>query len=144
MLALTGTLALPDMCAALESDIGTTTGARYKAWVSTWIAPEYADLDADELWRLRCSMIHQGRSETADYERIIFVAPNSGTSFHNNVFDNALNLDLPTFCGDVMDAVRRWETSMQGNANYELNIQSLMRWHPKGLSPYIVGVPVLS
>lgn len=143
MLALAGTLALPDMCAAMESDNGKTTGARYKAWVETWLGGTYETLDSDELWQLRCSMLHQGRSKTRTYERVVFVAPFNGNVFHNNVINDALNLDLPTFCADVIAAVHSWRETMASNPNYVRNSSALMRWHPDGLPPYIVGAPVL-
>lgn len=144
MLALTGVLSLPDMCAALESENGKTTGQKYKAWVRAWLGDKYTTIDPDDLWQLRCSMLHQGRSKTATYSRIIFVAPNNVFSGHNNILNDALNLDLPTFCQDVLTAVKQWQKSMEGNSHYLINSIGLMRWYPHGLPPYIVGPPVLS
>ena len=50
-LAVDNCLALPDICAAMESADGETTGNRYKAWYEKWIAaldtrPRYLRLQA--------------------------------------------------------------------------------------------------
>ena len=143
-LALIGTLALPDICAALEHKSGRTDSERYQRWWERNLGPTYPLLDAQELWQLRNSMIHQGRSSGRRYERLVFVRAGSGMVLHNNVFNGALNLDLPTFCADVMNAVQRWRAALAGTDDYERHAEHLLRWHPDGLAPYVVGVPVLS
>lgn len=143
VLALTGTLALPDICAALESENGRSSGSRYRAWIRTWLGEQYPELDPGEIYQMRCSMLHQGRTQTGAYERVIFVAPGP-LKAHNNVLGDALNLDLPTFCEDVLSAVDRWKTDMEGNPNYERNSPSLIQWYPEGLAPYVEGLPVLT
>lgn len=144
VLALSGTLALPDICAALQSANGETKRSKYENWVREWLSPAYPELDAAELYQMRCSMLHQGRSAGSSYARVLFVAPVNGNVFHNNILNDALNLDLPTFCSDVSTAVRQWKSSMKDDENFLRNSTSLMRWYPAGLAPYIVGAPVLS
>lgn len=58
LLALAGTLALPDMCAALESDDGRTDGPKYRAWVDRWLGNKSPCLNSIDLWQMRCSFIH--------------------------------------------------------------------------------------
>ncbi|MDQ1181981.1 hypothetical protein [Rhodococcus sp. SORGH_AS_0301] len=143
ILALAGALALPDMCAALASSNGETTGAKYKAWWKANLGPTYPNLDADEIYKMRCSMLHQGRSATRSYARVIFIAP-GGPMFHNNVINDAMNLDLPTFCNDVITAVEKWRKDEISNPVVLANAEHLLRWHRGGLSPYIVGIDVLT
>jgi hypothetical protein len=143
MLALSATLALPDICAALQSPNGETKRSKYENWVQEWLGDKYPDLDASELYQMRCSMLHQGKSQGSSYSRVIFVAPGSNF-FHNNILNDALNLDLPTFCSDVASAVRKWQAAVEGSPDYIRNSVALMRWYPNGLPPYIVGVSVLS
>lgn len=145
MLALTGALALPDICGAIESANGRATGNKYRGWFTRHISPKYPRIDPEDCWQLRCSLLHQGRSSAVSYQRLIFVAPGPIT-FHNNILDDALNLDMRTFCTDVISAVRSWQGQMQSTANpsYQGNIGQVMRWHRGGLSPYVVGVDVLS
>lgn len=145
LLALAGVLALPDMCAALESNDGCTTGSKYKSWVNRWlISNKYSSLEPGDLYQMRCSFLHQGHARSRAYDRIIFTGVDRNIVMHNNTINEALNLDLPTFCEDIIDAVLAWQETMTDNDNYETNIENLIHWHPTGLSPYIVGVPVLS
>lgn len=144
LLALAGVLALPDMCAALESNDGCTTGAKYRSWVSRWLGNKYTSLDPADLYQMRCSFLHQGHARSRTYERIIFTGVDRNVVMNNNTINEALNLDLPTFCKDIIDGVLKWQETMADNENYEKNIGNLIQWHPTGLAPYIVGVPVLS
>lgn len=144
MLALTATLALPDICAALQSSDGKTTGKKYKAWVECWLGDKYPTLDADEIYKIRCSLLHQGRTSGVSYSRVIFVAPFNGNVFHNNVLNDALNLDLPTFCKDVLEAVETWRTKTSDNPTVLKNMDSMIQWYPNGLPPYVQGTPVLT
>lgn len=144
VLALFGTIALPDICAALGSLNGQSTGSKYKNWVRGNLSDKYPHLDPEELWQMRCSLLHQGNSSTRSYSRVVFVAPGGGNVFHNNVLNDALNLDLPTFCEDVMSAAESWFEANATNPTVAKNAESLVRWHRGGLSPYVVGLDVLS
>jgi hypothetical protein len=57
-LALFCALTLPDICGALESENGQASGSKYKAWLRANV-PEQAT-DADLIYGLRCSLLHQG------------------------------------------------------------------------------------
>ena len=104
VLALFGILAIPDICGALDSNDGRALGSRYKAWFTANVGQKYPRLDADECYQMRCSMLHQGASAAASYSRVIFVGPGP-LKVHNSVSGgNALYLDLPTFCEDVISA----------------------------------------
>jgi hypothetical protein len=59
-LALFGILAVPDICGALDSDNGRASGPKYKDWLRAHV-PEHA-ARADEIYGLRCSLLHQGRA----------------------------------------------------------------------------------
>ncbi len=152
-LALMGALALPDMCAGLESPNGLTSGKRYITWFDQWVAPKYTSqgsgvtLTGKDAYHFRCSVLHQGKTQHKDsrYERILFVPRTaSGNVFHNNVLNDALNLDVPLFCEDVMEAATEWRTTVEGSAIYTRNLDRFVRVHPNGIAPYIVGVPVIS
>ena len=77
-LTLAGTLVIPDMCGALESADGEATGAKYIAWVDTWVVPAYWDgfLTGADCYRFRCSFLHQGRTQhpMGSY-RLMFLEP---------------------------------------------------------------------
>jgi hypothetical protein len=82
-LALFGALTLPDICAALASDDGKTTGPKYKTWLRAYV-PEQAN-DADGVYGLRCSLLHQAHMlPHGGTFRIVSVMPSPGSrQIHN-------------------------------------------------------------
>ena len=143
VLALFGILAIPDICGALASQDGRATGSRYKAWFAANLGSQYPSLDAAEFYKMRCSMLHQGATATANYCRTIFTPPGPVT-IHNSVVNDALVLDLPTFSEDLIAAAESWLVSNGGDEPVKSNLARLVRWHPHGLAPYIVGTPIIS
>ncbi len=143
ILALFGILAIPDICAALGSADGKTSGQKYRDWIDANLRAKYTGLDAGELYRMRCSMLHQASSNTARYERIIFVAPGP-VRMHNNVINNALNLDLPTFAEDIITAASDWLAANRDTEPVKTNLASIVRWYPDGFRPYVGRMPVLT
>lgn len=145
--ALVTTLSLPDVCSALESASGETSGAQYKAWYEAWLSASYPQVRAVDLYSLRCGVIHQGRlgHPKMQYARILFTLPNPhGILFHRNVIADALNLDVMTFCRDMSDAVLRWYAANQNNSNVEAHLPRLVRPRPNGFPPYMFGMPLIA
>lgn len=146
-LALVGTLALPDICAALESTDGQTTGPKYKAWCDQWLSARYPDITADDLWFMRCGVVHQGRAghPKSQFARVVFTVPSADHSvWHNNVVNDALNLDIEIFCYDVIEAACQWYDTKQNDPHVLANLPRLMRYYPNGLAPYLQGMPVVA
>lgn len=63
---------------------------------------------------------------------------------HNNVMDDALNLDVSMFCRDVVAAASDWLVTAERAATYQANYPHFLQRYPEGLAPCVVGVPVLS
>lgn len=144
-LALQGTLALVDICAALGSDDGRTRGSRFKAWFEENLGGKYQWLSPDDVYQLRCGMLHQGRMASDQYEAIIFTLPDaSGNLFHNNRINDALNLDLVTFCDDIISAAEAWWEANRTSDPVRSNSADLAQIRPNGLAPYMVGMPILA
>lgn len=114
------------------------------------IPDAYANLDPHELYKMRCSFLHQGTSAAAQYSRVMFLGPESPVGIHHMVIHNeddnetVLVMDLPTFCADMISAVRAWRKDAERTTNYRRDIESLMRWRAVGLRPYVEGVRVLT
>ena len=146
-LALNSALALPDICGALEAPDGQATRARYAAWFDKHVAPAYGGtLDGDACYRFRCSMLHQGRTQhpKAKYARLVFIEPGArGHVLHNNVVNDALNIDVRVFCEDVVHAAELWLPSAINQPQVASNMDAFVRRYPDGLPPYILGVPVI-
>lgn len=146
-------LTVPDICGALEVDDGLAKGDRYRAWFDKWVAPKYTvgpdrrpSLSGATCYAYRCGLLHQGRSmhEKLGYSRIMFVERTNGNVFHNNVLNDALNIDIPLFVKSITSSARDWIKTMAGNEAFEKNIEHFMKRHAGGLPPYIVGVDVIS
>lgn len=147
-IAVMYTLTLPDICSALESQDGKTNGFLYKAWCDTWLLASYPTLTSDDLYGLRCGVVHQGKlgHPNMQYSRIIFTVPipSSNVFIHNNVINDALNLDALQFCRDMVDAMTKWYNQKKEDTNVKVNLPQLVRLYPNGLHPYIIGMPVIS
>jgi len=140
------TLTLPDVCAALESADGRSTPDRYKAWYSAWLARKYGrHLTADDMYYLRCGVQHQGRFEhpAMQYSRIFFTLRPGGVFFHMNIFKDALNLDLPFFCKDVIESVDEWFDHKRDDQQVQANLSHLVQFHPNGMLPYLPEIPAV-
>jgi hypothetical protein len=146
-LALFGALALPDICAGLESSDGKTNEKKYVDWFDRWVAPKEHDLvNGEDCYGFRCSMLHQARAQPHKglYSRVIFLEPNNRRIFmHLNVMGDVLNLDIATFCRDIVDSARAWLPTVEPTPEFRVNMSAFMTRHPNGIAPYIVGVPVI-
>ena len=147
-LALYTTLTLPDICSALSSEDGQTTGKKYADWYNKYTKGKCSsNLDGFACYKFRCSSLHQGTTQDnrTGYSRVLFLEPiNKNMVLHDNVFNDALNIDLNIFCLSMIEAVEEWQYQMRDNPNFIKNYKTFMRRYPNGLSPYVVGVPVIS
>jgi hypothetical protein len=150
-LALYATLTVPDICGAMESDNGHATKDKYIAWFNQHVAPNYfacgqATLTGEVCYFYRCALLHQGRAQHPNlrFSRILFVEPGASSNvFHNNVMNDALNIDVSIFCTDIVQGAQRWLDSAEASSNYQKNFPLFMQRYPNGLAPYIVGLPVI-
>ena len=146
-LALYASLAVPDICGALGSKNGEATGNRYKAWFDKYVAKKYnGNLDGGNCYAFRCSALHQGRAKHRNlgYRQIFFADPASGNVFHNNVLNDALNIDVRLFCQDIVNGARAWLKDMINEPNFNANYPHFLKRHKGGLAPYIRGIDVFA
>jgi hypothetical protein len=140
-------LTVPDVCAALESEDGKTSNQKYKDWYESYLGELYKTLTSDDCYSLRCSVVHQGKfgHPNNQYRRVLFTVPNSQKNvYHNNIVENALNIDAICFCTDVMNAARKWYDTKRTDPNVIKNLQNLVSYRPDGLHPYMVGIPLIA
>jgi len=157
-LAVAKCLALPDICAAIESPDGETNGNRYRAWCATWLTgPTFQTLTASDMYRLRCGVLHQGifGHPNMTFDRVVFSIPVMGNKsygiVHNNIFSNnggivesVLELSSTIFCHEVIGSVRRWLNDKQNDPTVQENLSRLVRFRQNGIEPHIVGRPVIA
>ncbi|UTH73592.1 hypothetical protein [Chromobacterium sp. IIBBL 290-4] len=133
-LALFSSLTIPDICAALESEDGQANKNRYTEWFDRWISPKYrindeVSLSGATCYSYRCSMLHQARSSHPKmrYDKVFFVEPGLGASFHNNVMEyrigeeiiRGLNIDVRVFCTGIVSGARDWIQSVSDSEIYK-------------------------
>ncbi len=148
-LSLFATLAIPDICGALDSADGIATPSKYKTWFDEQLRKEYGEsFSGEDCYRFRCSLLHQGTTQhpKSKYARIIFVEPSPATAnlvLHRNVFNDVFNIDVRIFCEDMVGAALRWLSEVEGTERFSRNQQKFMRRYPEGIAPFIRGVPVI-
>jgi hypothetical protein len=153
-LSLFAALALPDICAAMSALDGQAKRKRYIEWFDKYVAPKYTvgpsknpSFSGADCYYYRCSILHQASSQhpQSSYARILFVEPGTSTNiFHNNVLNDALNLDVRLFCRDICDGADAWLADTEQKPEYQANYARSLKRYPNGLSPYIVGLPVIA
>src|SRR5262249_49014185 len=149
-LAVMSALTLPDICSALENPDGRAHHSRYESWWETWKSSDY-HFTGEELYMLRCGMLHQGRSGHSDlqYDRIVFMIR---PGFHLCLSINTdktgreemvLQLDANIFCRDMIASVRSWYETKKDDANVKKWLPFVLTFRPQGLPPHFVGMPVI-
>ena len=57
--------------------------------------------------------------------------------------NDALNIDVRIFCNDIIESAKVWLQQFEETELYKKNYGKFMNRYPDGLTPYIVGVPVI-
>jgi hypothetical protein len=148
-LAIVLALTLPDICSALEAADGRTTAERYKSWYDSYLASKFPNMSGEDCYSLRCGVVHQGRMgvvrKGAQFGRVLFSTPDGrGNVFHNCMLNDALQFDTMRFCREIIEAVRDWFSLAQSNPTVQLNLPNLVQYRPHGLTPYMVGIPIIA
>jgi hypothetical protein len=146
-LSLFTVLAVPDICGAIDSEDGHATKKKYIEWFNKYVGPKYRQfLTGEDCYYFRCSLLHQGtlQPDRGKYSRLIFIEPSATTNIlHCNIINDTFNIDVRIFCQDVVVGATQWLNEVEGSERFERNLNKFVRRHPGGLTPYIVGVPVI-
>lgn len=155
--ALSVSVAFPDICASLEGK-APTNWQTYKDWFNANAAHRFRSFGADECYELRCGVVHQARFSGASkkkhssFDVMFFTLPNRqqiqiGEMVAQNIGgrpEKVLSMSLVDFCQKMVASARAWESSKENDATVQSNMQNLVRVRPFGLPPYIKGVPVIA
>lgn len=139
--------AIPDICAALESDDGRTTAARYRAWFDKWAADRMTLMTAEDCYSLRCGLIHQGKlgGLKGEISQVIFPLPNPAiATFANCRFNDVYMYDIASFCSDMISSSNDWWGIVEGNSTVMQNAKHILKVHASGWGNAISGIPVLA
>lgn len=147
LVALFASLAIPDICGAVDAADGIATKEKYIDWYNKNASHICCYLSGEDCYFFRCSLLHQGSSQhqASTYRRVLFVEPGKTTNvFHCNVLNDALNIDLRIFCTELVKSARTWVAKNENTDLFKKNMAKFMQRYPQGLPPYIVGIPVIS
>jgi len=139
--------AIPDMCAALESDDGRSTAVKYQAWFEKWAAHRMSLMTAEDCYSLRCGLIHQGRlgGLKGAVSRVVFPLPNPAfVTLANCKFNDVYVYDISRFCSDMISSSNDWWQASKDNSTVLKNAQHVLKVHPTGWGNAISGLPVLA
>lgn len=145
-LAVAMAVALPDICVSLASEDGRTSSDRYKAWCKANLESELKYATADDLYSMRCGVLHNGRFGDLKHNvaRLVFVPSGSAVTITDSKMGDAYVWSVDTFCHSFTAAVSTWFEKNKDDANVMANLPRLMQWYPNGIRPYVVGAPVLA
>jgi len=120
--ALFMTLAIPDICSALQSQNNNSDSNKYKNWFNKYITKlqpnkygKDGQLTAENLWNIRCSLFHTGTTnDKNEYERMMFIEPGNPTyNIHCCIVgadtkEKSLLIDIVQFCDDMTKGAEQW------------------------------------
>ncbi len=145
--ALNSAMVIPDICCALVSDNGKTSPNLYEKWIDEFVALKYdGTITGKDIYKLRCALLHQGKlnHDYPKYKKIVFQLPSSGGTIHNGIINDALFLNIKTFCYDIIGGYTKWAEQNYNNKNVEKNYSKIVAYYSEGLPPFLEGLPVLA
>lgn len=129
------TVCLPDICAAVQSNNGETSGALYAAWCDQYLVDPM--LFGVERYRMRCKVLHQGRASTGQpgrYTGFSFGQPAAnGQVDHRRVRGSTLILNVGSLSNEVRAGGQAWIVRLEAfpssaeALNTKANLPSLVR-----------------
>ena len=141
-------LALPDVCATLETDpagVKPGVGDRYVGWCTDYLPKNPAVSGADR-YQMRNALLHSGsttpqnlgKKHHTGYSHFSYVDPETfDVSFHDttNKSCSVLNVHVAAMAAETKDALESWFNALQGDSTMmsrvEQNIGRLSRLQPK-------------
>jgi hypothetical protein len=137
-LSLNSALVIPDICSALESSDGKTSGQKYKKWFETYCGKEYDSyLIGDDIYKIRCASLHQGKlnHDNSNFEKIIFQVPdNRNNTAHLVKINNSLIISLEIFIKDIIDGYNIWYAKVKNDPQYIKNLENSFKVANQGLN----------
>ena len=129
-LAVSMTVALPDICASLASPNGQTTGPKYKQWCLDNLGSDFSHLTPDDIWSLRCGVLHNGSfgDVSKRIARVILKLPGNVTHINALVAGDGYVYSVVEFCKNFTDAVDRWFQKNINDPNIKTNLPNLMQY----------------
>lgn len=144
-------LTIPDICSALALPNSIfVKESHYAGFVDKYTTQSELGIDGIGCFRLRGGVVHRAsfaRHPKFNATHVIFTIPESGAAIHalsiTRGDKKVVMLHLDMFCKAMDSAARKWFVDNERNPLVEENMQHLIRYCPFGLSPFVVGAPVV-
>lgn len=147
-------LVLPDVCAAMETDDGTTKGERYQGWCERFLADLL--ITATDWYQMRCIILHQGRTidakQISQYAGFAFSQP-GGAIVHRCVNHTPqgklLQLDVGEMANELRGAMKKWFEVLSKNNDPQIvrnvihHAEALARSQENPAMPIAMNVPTM-
>lgn len=138
------TVCLPDICAALESNDGRTTGDLYIRWCNEFA--KRALMSGSETYSMRCIVLHQGRASSdrseGRYKQFAFGQPAADNrTDHLRVDGDTLHIDVGNLACELRTSVRGWIAVRERDPN-AIKSLNVARNLPNLVRVRIATVPV--
>lgn len=153
LLAISMCVTLPDICVSLASPNGRNDGngkrgnENYKDWCREHLGKKFAALSPEDLYSLRCGVLHNGRFgdlKGTTHGRVIFCPAGSEITFVDCSVNDAYFYSVVDFCKNFTDAVFAWLEKHRSDATIQANLDRLIQYRQHGLAPYVNGLPILA
>ncbi len=122
--------ALPDICAAIDTN-GETDKSKYIKWWNKYAAPYYdGAIAGDEAYHLRCAILHQGRvthKHIKRYKGIGFIEGHSEYVQVGNGASDILFINVTVHCDRVGKAVLDWLNEVEKTKKFEANYEKFFK-----------------
>lgn len=147
--ALMIALSIPDICVTLENSAKSANMESYARWVQTYLHNGLDTPTNKLLYKLRCGVFHNGILSHKDMQylqcsRVVFTVPGSPMQIDGMTLNGAVCWSAQGFCDRMIAAARKWYAEKAGQPGVEENLDNLIRIRGSGLSPYVVGAPLLA
>ena len=129
-LAVSMTVALPDICVSLQSKDGRTYPDRYKKWCKENIPVGAFGLTPEDLYSLRRGVLHNGRFGDLkhSFKQVVFALPNEGQTFVNCIVNDAYLHSVIDFCKRFTAIVHGWMAAHVNDPYIQANLPRLMQY----------------
>lgn len=138
--ALSGALALPDICGRCEDASAGGSQRRYVAWFDKYLATSYRRavagrlhtlLTGEDCYALRCAYSHGAEFDVSSQRArkvlaaFAFVAVPPGVNVHLNQVNTQLQLQVDLFCAEICSAVEAWLAAVADQSDIQSRLEAL-------------------
>lgn len=146
--ALALTLTIPDICCALISPKGKSSGPAYADWFDTNLKGYHRYLPGNDVYQLRCGFLHEARSDRPNLkaQRVVFDTKHGnhlsgvgGVTADGVQYPGAMAVNVGRFSEDMITAAQKWFEANSTNEAVLKNAPMVVRYR-HNIIPGVDGI----